>query len=216
MAPRVSIGTPEWRPIESSSETIGVRVAEGGIDVAIRFLQDVPAQSRVIARTRPVARRRTALPAVVRSKARPVRRRLRRGMGRPQRPPRPARRHSARAFRQHRLPVGFERLQAGQAERDRRNVRDFGMCPHRVHAGQRSAARASIDLILPCATGERTTRMCHWPGNEISAAKRPWPVRRGRSSNRGTERPTNFCFRGHGQRQPLNFSVFLLPPRARP
>ena len=30
----------------------------------------------------------------------------------------------------------------------------------------------------------------------MSAAKRPWPVSRGRSSSRGTERPTNFCFTG--------------------
>src|SRR3974377_1736625 len=56
-----------------------------------------------------------------------------------------------------------------------------------------SAAPASIDLIFPCAAGERTTRIIHWPGNEMSAAKRPWPKIRGRSSRRSTERPTNFC-----------------------
>src|SRR6516162_7502064 len=36
--------------------------------------------------------------------------------------------------------------------------------------------------------------MVHWPGKDMSAAKRPWPVRSGRSSSRGTDRPMNFCF----------------------
>src|SRR6516162_11935021 len=56
-----------------------------------------------------------------------------------------------------------------------------------------SAVPASIDLIFPCAAGERTTRIVHWPGNEMSAAKSPWPKIKGRSSRRITERPTNFC-----------------------
>ena len=37
--------------------------------------------------------------------------------------------------------------------------------------GKARAAFASIVLNSPCATGERTTRICHWPGNEISRCK---------------------------------------------
>src|SRR5215510_10362133 len=58
--------------------------------------------------------------------------------------------------------------------------------------GSARAASASIELIVPCATSERTMRMCNWPGNEISAAYRPRPNSSGRSSRRGTERPMNF------------------------
>ena len=47
-------------------------------------------------------------------------------------------------LRQGALPVGLERGQAGQAEADRRNVRDVVMRPHRVHAGQRQRRR-SVD-----------------------------------------------------------------------
>src|SRR6478736_5891667 len=57
-----------------------------------------------------------------------------------------------------------------------------------------SAALASIERMRPCAKFERTTRMETCCGNEMSAAKRPWPVSSGRSSRRGTERPTNFSF----------------------
>ncbi len=47
-------------------------------------------------------------------------------------------------FRQHRLAVGLESFQAGEPERDRRNVRDIGARPHRVHAGQLER-RARVD-----------------------------------------------------------------------
>ena len=66
-------------------------------------------------------------------------------------------------------------------ERSRPHARPAAPAP-RSHRSPRS---------LPCATGERTTRMCSWPGNEMSAAKRPCPVTSGRSSSRVTERPMN-------------------------
>ena len=52
-----------------------------------------------------------------------------------------------------------------------------------------------------------TTRMVHCPGNEMSAAKRPRPSSNGRSSSRGTERPTNLVV--------ISRASFW-PPRARP
>src|SRR5580704_6013643 len=57
-----------------------------------------------------------------------------------------------------------------------------------------NAALGSIERMRPCAKFERTTRMCSCRGNEMSAAKRPRPVSSGRSSSRGTDRPTNFSF----------------------
>src|ERR1700751_3019565 len=53
------------------------------------------------------------------------------------------------------------------------------------------AAAESIATMRPWACPERTTRICAWWANEISAAKRPWPTTKGASSSRGTERPTN-------------------------
>ena len=40
-------------------------------------------------------------------------------------------------LRQRALPVRLQRGEAGQPETDRRDVRDVGKSPHRVHAGQR-------------------------------------------------------------------------------
>src|SRR5262249_20801876 len=53
-----------------------------------------------------------------------------------------------------------------------------------------SAAEVSIATIRPCAWAERTTRICSCCANEISSAKRPWPVSKGGSSSRVTGRPT--------------------------
>ena len=64
--------------------------------------------------------------------------------------------------------------------------------PHARRAAPAPPSRRST-MSFPCATGERTTRMCHWPGNDTSAAKRPWPGSSGRSSSRATERPTNLA-----------------------
>ena len=50
----------------------------------------------------------------------------------------------------------------------------------------RLASLVSIPRSRPSATGERTTRMTSWCGNEMSAAKRPAPVSNGRSSSRLT------------------------------
>ena len=92
--------------------------------------------------------------------------------------------------------------------------------------GSASAALASMALSFPCAKGERTTRMCNCCGNEISAAKRPRPVSSGRSSRRGTERPTYFVFdlvdAGAIARlsafrfRPCGAGAFGRPPRAPP
>ena len=43
--------------------------------------------------------------------------------------------------------------------------------------GAPRAARRSTARSRPNATGERTTRMVSWCGNEMSAANRPAPVR---------------------------------------
>src|SRR5262245_46928858 len=56
--------------------------------------------------------------------------------------------------------------------------------------GEALAAAVSMPTIRPCATGERTTRMCSCDGNETSAANRPRPVTSGASSRRSTEAPT--------------------------
>src|SRR5215831_16868870 len=56
--------------------------------------------------------------------------------------------------------------------------------------GNLSAALVSIDMMRPCAWAERTRRMCNMRGKATSAAKAPRPVTNGRSSRRGTERPT--------------------------
>src|SRR5262249_44600016 len=58
-----------------------------------------------------------------------------------------------------------------------------------------SAAPASIDMMRPCAWAERTRRMCSMRGKATSAAKAPRPVTNGRSSRRGTERPTKLMSR---------------------
>ena len=47
-------------------------------------------------------------------------------------------------LRQRGLAVGLQRGQAGEPEADRRNVGDVGVGPHRVHAGQ-SERRAGVD-----------------------------------------------------------------------
>ena len=52
--------------------------------------------------------------------------------------------------------------------------------------GAPSAAPTSTARSRPYATGERTTRMVSWCGNETSAANRPAPVSSGRSSSRLT------------------------------
>ena len=138
------------------------------------------------ARIRPARRRSTARARAPRSRPRPARPRPRRDRGRPRTRPRPARRHSAR---------GRARAAAGDrapaARRDRRGNRSAAdrRCrrwsrPRRRPARARASA-TSTATIRPCATGERTTRMWSWRGNETSAANRPRPVTSGTSSSRG-------------------------------
>ena len=54
------------------------------------------------------------------------------------------------------------------------------------------ASLMSTDRILPCACIERTTRIWSWCGKLMSAAKRPRPLRSGKSSSRKTELPMKF------------------------
>src|SRR5512139_134614 len=56
--------------------------------------------------------------------------------------------------------------------------------------GSASAALVSIDTMRPWAWAERTTRIWTMRGKATSAANRPRPVTRGRSSTRVTDRPT--------------------------
>src|SRR4051812_9307913 len=58
--------------------------------------------------------------------------------------------------------------------------------------GSASAARVSIDRIRPWAWADLTTRICTMRGKATSAANRPQPVTKGRSSRRVTDRPTKF------------------------
>src|SRR3954454_2421869 len=58
--------------------------------------------------------------------------------------------------------------------------------------GSASAALVSIDRMRPWAWADRTTRICTMRGKTTSAANRPLPVTKGRSSRRVTDRPTKF------------------------
>ena len=93
----------------------------------------------------------------------------------------------AHAFRrQHALAIGLEPVDRGSGGNRSAECRR-----HRRRSTPRArpaapAPRSGRSMRMrPCAIGERTTRMCSWCGNEISAAKRPRPVSSGRSSSRG-------------------------------
>ncbi len=175
MAPRVSIGTPEWRPTDSSSDTTACasRKAASMSPKPLRMTLGSVAQA-VGKDARRVGGAYHA-PAAARCRCRSARRRPRRDMHRRRTPPRPARRHSAPCLAP--APAG-DRAPAPSGPVRRNGI--GGMCATSalVHTawtpGRASAAAASIDRIRPCATAERTTRMVHWPGNEMSAAKRPF------------------------------------------
>ncbi len=118
-----------------------MRVAEGGVDVAIRFLQDgrlgtqfgaiMLVDARLLGREQRDAplfdRNLDQVGGVFREVC---------VLGKDDRHRLADIAHEI--FCQHRLPVGLERLEAGQPERDRRNVRNVCEGPHRVYAGQRA------------------------------------------------------------------------------
>ena len=56
-------------------------------------------------------------------------------------------------LRQHRLLVGLEPFDAGEAKSDLRNVRDVGMRPHRVHAGQLERRHRIDGFYFPVLNG---------------------------------------------------------------
>ncbi len=63
--------------------------------------------------------------------------------------------------RQHRLAVGLERFQPGEAEADRRQMRDIGVGPHGMHAGQGERS-TGIDR-LDAAVRHRRAHHAHRP-----------------------------------------------------
>src|SRR5215510_7738981 len=88
---------------------------------------------------------------------------------------------------------------SGSTRSSRKSIGGRSAISSMVHTattpGAALAAAVSMLTMRPCATGERTTRMCSASGNVTSAANKPRPVTSGTSSRRATGAPTtgNCC-----------------------
>ena len=94
-------------------------------------------------------------------------------------------------LRQHVLPVGFEAPRPWSAENRSAAAASTSLKVHTANTpGSASASAASTEFRMPCAAGERTTRIVQLVREtRCREANRPCPVSSGRSSSRATELP---------------------------
>ncbi len=183
-------GTPEWRPIASSSSTTRGAVAQHRVDVAVALADDRHlgvAAGRELAGLGLGGEQDRQLLDLDGDEIGRVLRHV--GVAR-RTPRRPARRRSAPC--RWRAPAGDrdrarECCPRGSRSAARRRCRPRSR--PRPRRARRARPSASIETIRPCAWFERTTRMWSWCGKEMSPAKRPWPRTSGGSSSRVTDWP---------------------------
>ena len=141
MAPRVSIGTPEWRPIDKSSSTTAWADRERSVDVAITL-----ADHRWLGRAAGGELRRRVFGAKDGGKLLDLDLHQIGGILREIRIRGEDDRHrladiAHAILRQHGLTIGLQSLDAREADIDRRKIGDVFGGPHRAHAGHRARLR---------------------------------------------------------------------------